>query len=51
MMRLKKIITRNTDFVKNTFREGSEDKLDEYFKVWFEMFLKTSNGIYRSYIK
>ena len=29
-----------SDFVKNTFREGSEDKLDEYFKVWFEMFLK-----------
>ena len=28
-----------SDFVKNTFREGSEDKLDEYFKVWFEMFL------------
>ena len=29
-----------SDFVKNTFRKGSEDKLDEYFKVWFEMFLK-----------
>ena len=29
-----------SDFVKNTFREGSEDKLGEYFKVWFEMFLK-----------
>ena len=29
-----------SDFVKNTFREGSEDKLDEYFKVWFEMFFK-----------
>lgn len=29
-----------SDFVKNTFREESEDKLSEYFKIWFEMFLK-----------